>query len=247
MKQQLCAFIALILTTGCTGTFDDVPAVDPRPGQPPATISPSAATTPGYPTATPPATSQPGGGLPPVAPAPAEPPSTPGRGNNPPAMRPDAGGGAGGRGMRPDAGVAPEGGTGAATPPASTAEVCTSGNHWNGRNGPTMRPGQTCQNCHGFAVAGTVFPTLHEPTNCDGASGNLTVVITDANGATINLPVNRAGNFYSRGPVARPFRAKVVTSDGRERAMLLPQMNGTCNSCHTVSGANAAPGRIMAP
>jgi hypothetical protein len=43
-----------------------------------------------------------------------------------------------------------------------------------------------------------------------------------------------------------PFRAKVV-ADGRERVMLMPQTNGDCNACHTESGKNGAPGRIVLP
>jgi hypothetical protein len=126
--------------------------------------------------------------------------------------------------------------------------VCTSGRRYQGGNGPQMRPGRTCQGCHNFAIAGTVFPTLHEPDNCNGASGGgqVSVVITDANGMTITLPVNNVGNFYMRGQIARPFKAKVVVG-GKERAMVLPQMVGQCNSCHTTDGTSLAPGRIMLP
>ena len=112
-----------------------------------------------------------------------------------------------------------------------------------------MRPGAACPNCHSFTVAGTVYPTLHEPNNCNGINGNtmtMNVVITDANGNVHTIPVNSVGNFYSRANIRRPFRAKVIAG-GTERAMVLPQMNGACNSCHTPLGANAAPGRIMAP
>ena len=70
--------------------------------------------------------------------------------------------------------------------------------------------------------------------------------ITDANGMTTTLPVNNVGNFYMRGQIARPFKAKVVVN-GKERAMVLPQMVGQCNSCHTTDGTNLAPGRIMLP
>jgi hypothetical protein len=134
---------------------------------------------------------------------------------------------------------------------APIALICTSQVQWNGRRGATMRPGESCPRCHrGFTIAGTVYPTAHEPNDCNGVNGlavGLNVVITGANGATITVPVNSAGNFYTRLVVAKPFQAKVVASNGKERRMVLPQMNGACNSCHTPYGANMAPGRIMAP
>ena len=43
-----------------------------------------------------------------------------------------------------------------------------------------------------------------------------------------------------------PFRAKVVFA-GKERSMGTAQSTGDCNSCHTATGANGAPGRIVLP
>jgi hypothetical protein len=152
--------------------------------------------------------------------------------------------------VRPDASRLDDAGTRPdSAPDGPVAVVCTSNRMYNGGTGPSMRPGAACPTCHRFAVAGTVYPTLHEPTNCNGINGSsmaMTVVITDANGAVHTIPVNGVGNFYLRGSIARPFRAKII-SGGRERAMVLPQTNGACNSCHTALGANNAPGRIMAP
>ena len=122
---------------------------------------------------------------------------------------------------------------------------------WTSGNTVTMRPGESCLSCHtSFTFAGTVYPTAHEPDDCDGArsTGNLTVVITDANGATTSIPVNGVGNFFSTVVVAEAFQAKVVDSNaGTERDMPVSQTTGDCNSCHTVLGANGALGRIMAP
>lgn len=99
-------------------------------------------------------------------------------------------------------------------------------------------------------IGGTVYPTAHEPDDCNGASGSslggASVIITGANGATLTLPVNSVGNFYTGQSVAVPFTAKVVVGNA-VRAMVTPQTNGDCNSCHTESGANNAPGRIMLP
>jgi hypothetical protein len=101
-----------------------------------------------------------------------------------------------------------------------------------------------------FGAAGTVYPTVREPNNCNGINGTITgttVVIVDANNRTHTLPVNAVGNFSAgAGTIAFPFHAKVVRA-GLERAMVAAQMTGDCNSCHTQDGLNGAPGRIVAP
>lgn len=138
-----------------------------------------------------------------------------------------------------------------------TPLICTSGSSWTrGDHGSSsMHPGGTCIDCHTtnsedgprYAIAGTVFPTAHEPDDCFGyGARDATVVITGADGTTLNLAVNGAGNFYSRRSVALPYTAKVIIGD-RTREMTTPQTKGDCNSCHTTDGAEKAPGRIMAP
>jgi hypothetical protein len=122
-----------------------------------------------------------------------------------------------------------------------------------------MNPGKPCLSCHGqpgsgapsFIIAGTVYPTGHEPDLCNGVNGSnqVTVVVTDANGTVWNLPVNAAGNFYqqgSPGSIAFPIHAK-VTRGKKERDMLGAQSIANCNECHTQAGANGAPGRIVEP
>jgi hypothetical protein len=120
---------------------------------------------------------------------------------------------------------------------------------WTGGNSesPLMNPGKACAGCHsGFVIGGTVYPTAHEPDLCMGTNGNATVVITDANGLSVTLPVNGSGNFYGSPVLAFPIRAKVV-ANGKERAMQTAQMSGNCNGCHTQTGAEMAPGRIVMP
>jgi hypothetical protein len=115
-----------------------------------------------------------------------------------------------------------------------------------------MAPGEACQACHqkqggpSYAIAGTVYPTAHEPKDCDGISGGVSVVITDANKNVVTLTANSVGNFSSSTAVAAPFNVKVTSSNGT-RAMSGSLTSGDCNSCHTTTGANGAPGRIMAP
>lgn len=158
---------------------------------------------------------------------------------------------------RGECGAAPD--TPGADGGAQTPSVCTSGVFWNSnRKGPTMQPGRACITCHEQEeddpvvwVGGTVYPTLHEPDGCHGISGGgVTVVITDAAGRVVSLPVGPTGNFSlaaeSSANLTMPIRAKVV-SNGKERAMATPQSSGNCNGCHTETGANGAPGRILVP
>ena len=156
------------------------------------------------------------------------------------------GGGASGRGGA--------GGTGG--DPFSVAPKCTSGTMWTGgnRGSADMNPGRACITCHStmngpsLTIAGTVYPSAHEPDLCNGANGTngARVVITGADGATLTLTPGTSGNFNSRTAVKTPFKAK-VTYMGRERAMAASQTSGDCNSCHTQTGANSAPGRILLP
>jgi hypothetical protein len=146
-----------------------------------------------------------------------------------------------------------DGGAGAVAPPDpyGTPIQCSSNMYWKSGSSSTMRPGEACIACHSkgdgpkLAIAGTVYPTAHEPDRCDGAMSGQ-VVITDANGKTVTLAPNAAGNFSYQGTIAMPYHAKVV-ENGAERVMSAGQTSGDCNSCHTVTGANGAPGRIMLP
>jgi hypothetical protein len=149
-----------------------------------------------------------------------------------------------------DAGTGPD--------PFSVAPTCTSNTTWTrGTSGSgSMEPGMACINCHAssggeaprFTIAGTVYPTAHEPDLCNGANGTngALVVITGADGASTTITPNAVGNFYYTGSVATPFRAK-VTYMGRERDMAATQTSGDCNSCHTQNGTMSAPGRILLP
>jgi hypothetical protein len=125
---------------------------------------------------------------------------------------------------------------------------------YTGREDAEMRPGEACVACHRsegegplFAIAGTVFPTGHEPDDCRGASdADIRVVVTDANGVEHELTVNRSGNFSYSGQLATPYTAKVISADG-ERLMFSPQVDGDCNTCHSQDGSDGAPGRVVVP
>jgi hypothetical protein len=127
-----------------------------------------------------------------------------------------------------------------------------------------MHPGAACIACHEtgalvddelergprFSLAGTVFPSAHEPDDCNGVDGraeDVSIEVTDANGSTFRMRANQVGNFYREDrDVVFPIHAKVIYQ-GRTRAMISAVETGDCNSCHTESGDMAAPGRILLP
>jgi len=141
--------------------------------------------------------------------------------------------------------------------PLGAAPTCTSGTTWTGGNqgSAVMNPGRACISCHAsngeapqFTIAGTIYPTGHEPDLCNGANGTngARVVVVDAANHTVTLTPNAAGNFSYTGTIATPYTAK-VTYQGRERIMPVAQTSGDCNSCHTQNGSSGAPGRITLP
>jgi hypothetical protein len=144
-------------------------------------------------------------------------------------------------------------GTCASASAPSGASVCTSNKTWTrgNRGSSSMHPGVACIACHTsgegplYTVAGTLYPTAHEPDDCNGTS-SATVVVTDANGNTVQLTPNSAGNFASRASLATPLRVKVV-SGSKVREMVSDAPSGDCNSCHTQDGTEQAPGRVMTP
>ena len=170
-------------------------------------------------------------------------------------------------------------GTAPAAAPSSTADAgsgsagidvfggpstCTSGKTvpvMTGDGTSDMNPGQACIACHSAGegptlfVAGTVYPTGHEPDQCNGTGGaDIKVIITDATGKEFSLtPSPRSGNFYlgssRRNPITftMPYSARVERGGKVVEAMGAHQSDGDCNSCHTDTGANGAPGRIAAP
>jgi len=149
-----------------------------------------------------------------------------------------------------------------AVPPRGGAITCTSGTYWTQGNKKSalMHPGAACRDCHvvgglglfSLDVGGTVYPTAHEPIDCNGVGvAGVTLVVTDAKGKVTSLDVNSAGNFWHSdllgvAPLAKPFKVKVVYA-GKEREMVAPLTDGDCNKCHSVTGTNSAPGRILLP
>ncbi len=149
--------------------------------------------------------------------------------------------------------------------PLNADPTCTSARTWTGgnRGSVSMRPGEACISCHTrlfegppFEIAGTVYPTGHEPADCNGLVSTTTdpveIEVTDANAVVYHLFSSfggrgTAGNFWLQDPgFAPPYTARVLYQ-GRERRMIAPQTDGDCNTCHTDTGANGAPGRVTVP
>jgi len=156
-----------------------------------------------------------------------------------------------------DGGVVADGGGSAPDGDAfASAPICTSGATWTrGNHGSSqMNPGRACIACHStmdgppLTIAGTIYPTGHEPDLCQGADGSKGILleITGADGKTLMLTPGASGNFETGTSVKFPVTAK-VTYMGRTRAMTAAQASGDCNGCHTQAGANGAPGRIALP
>jgi hypothetical protein len=119
-------------------------------------------------------------------------------------------------------------------------------------NGPAMRPGEDCVDCHNsgegpdFTAAGTLFRNATDATS-DGFKGGR-VHITDSNGRTLTLKTNEAGNFYTREKLTFPLQVS-VEGDGLLAVMSTPVPEGGCNRCHTVPPPttqlpDVAPGRV---
>ena len=147
----------------------------------------------------------------------------------------------------------PDAGAVAVDPAFSGPPTCTSGQTYTGSEGGTMRPGEACISCHQanggprFTVGGTVYPTGHEPDDCvASASAGAVVTVTDSTGVTASFTANGNGNFYGNATLTFPITA-VVSFGGKTRAMTTAVPSGDCNSCHTETGANGAPGRIALP
>jgi len=140
--------------------------------------------------------------------------------------------------------------------PLLASPTCTSMTSWTRGNqgSSSMNPGMACISCHSsgegprFSIAGTVYPTGHEPDRCNSSVGTAgaRIVIIGADGKMLTLTPDAVGNFSSNTVVKTPFQAK-VTYQGRERLMVTAQSSGDCNSCHSQNGSMNAPGRITVP
>ena len=168
-----------------------------------------------------------------------------------------------------DSGYAVPEGTQTCTPPAggtdpfATDPICTNGKFTTVKADVNMFPGEACVSCHvknngpKLAFAGTVYPTAHEPNDCKGVLiTGAQVLVTDSTQKTYTANVQSNGDFYMYAPpklggitLVPPYTVR-LTYQGRERDMtglVTAPTDGDCNGCHTETGDNGAPGRILLP
>jgi hypothetical protein len=107
--------------------------------------------------------------------------------------------------------------------------------------GPLMRPGWNCLSCHRpqgqaashvWSAGGTVFAG---PTTQRGVAG-AQIVITDEDGKTVRLISNSVGNFYTAEPLSGSLAVR-VERNGQSVSMPERAPAGSCNFCHTPTGA----------
>jgi len=118
-----------------------------------------------------------------------------------------------------------------------------------------MHPGLDCVGCHATSsgpdlwIGGTVYAGDGQLDDCGGVAG-VQVDVTDAHGTVTSLTSGPTGNFFLKKSDAPGFTAPYTVKlsiNGAERTMSASQTEGGCNSCHTQTGANGAPGRILEP
>ncbi len=128
-------------------------------------------------------------------------------------------------------------------------------------DGPAMRPGEDCMQCHStsaslggtlpggerghhaspaWSVAGTVFASGTSSAGYEGAE----IQVTDANGWSFSLRSNEAGNFYSAESPTFPLHV-CLNANGTTRCQQSALTSGACNSCHSAAGAVGA--QLAAP
>lgn len=160
---------------------------------------------------------------------------------------------------------------GSSEPTCASNSFKTAPSSTSAHDGFDMAPGWACISCHSganfagqnpygwsaggelYTYMGTVFSAPHEKDMCKPTlTAPVRVEIYDGTtrALVVSMPVDTTrgnGNFY--GDAARipaTYTAKVITANGT-REMLGAQSNRDCNTCHTVAGANSAPGRIYVP
>jgi len=127
-----------------------------------------------------------------------------------------------------------------------TITGCESGLKGSGNN-TIHNQGESCKSCHNFNGA-TVFNNLHAENKTKGVSG----YHVQLGGADVyQTSSNGVGNSYYYGNATlSKFTAYVVDKNGNITNQSLANSHDNtrldCNRCHTASGTNGAPGRIVA-
>jgi hypothetical protein len=135
--------------------------------------------------------------------------------------------------------------------------TCSSGLMWTSGDKASdhMYPGRDCNECHidrsegpVFAGAGTVYEDMHVADDCYGVAG-VSVDLVGADGVSVRLTTNEAGNFWLPRKQARPalpYTAQ-INGAGRSSPMSDAHNDFNCASCHTAEGWDGADGRLVLP
>lgn len=123
--------------------------------------------------------------------------------------------------------------------------------------------GVSCITCHGdgkresdeelIRVGGTIFTTLDASNYTAGASSHkIKLVFSDGTSSILKIEDDNEliGNFFSSTAITKDFTAQVLSPSGtvvNSSSSTTHKASGfgDCNSCHTASGKNGAPGRIV--
>ena len=110
--------------------------------------------------------------------------------------------------------------------------------------GGSHNEGRNCLACHNFASAGTVFTTLNAADNTPGAAG-YRIKLSDG---TVYGSARGTGNSRAYTFPSGKFTAQVIDPNGNvvnsSMEMSHDGSRRACNSCHSATGNNGAPGRI---
>jgi hypothetical protein len=118
-----------------------------------------------------------------------------------------------------------------------------------------MHPGVDCVGCHAtnsgpdLWFGGTVYAANGQVDDCGGIGG-VNVVVTDAHNVQYPVSSGPTGNFFLKKADAPAFAMPytvTLSMNGVDRSMVSSQSTGNCNACHTQTGTNSAPGRILEP
>ena len=118
------------------------------------------------------------------------------------------------------------------------------GSKGSGDSGGSHNEGRNCLSCHSFTSAGTVFTSLHASNNTPGAAGYRIKLST----GVVYRSARGTGNSRASSFPSGKFTAQVIDPNGNvvnsSADMSHDASRRACNSCHSSSGNNGAPGRI---
>jgi len=126
-----------------------------------------------------------------------------------------------------------------------------------GGSGGSHYQGQNCMNCHSsgenrFSSGATIFTSLHASNSTANTASNYTIRLRLSSGGTVNYNRGRgSGNAWvsTNTGAINSFTVEIVNAQNTVVNSSASNSHTVgrlaCNSCHTSTGANGAPGRIV--